>query len=227
MLVSLFVAAVLSGGTVQEGRTRPAESVTPAPGRTDPRPAADFTGTWEYNADESVDAATGRPETARAANQRRGSAGGAGGSGQGAGFGATSASAVQEALFNLYLARRSTRRDLLEIAPTLQIQATPECVTLTDDLDRVLTFPSDGGKRKYQLGAAVFDARSVWNQHRFVVDIEGPEDLKISETWFLSEDGSRLFLVIRLGEPARGARPVGVNRVYDRVKALQAPRPGD
>jgi hypothetical protein len=221
VLVSLLVAAILSGGLVQD----PADSATPAAGAATFQAPTDFTGTWEYNADESVDAATGRPETARALNRRRGV--GAAGPGQGAGLGATSATAVQDGLFNLYLARRATRRDLLEIAPTLQIQATAEFVTITDDLDRVLTFPSDGGKRKYQLGAAVFDARSVWDQNRFVVDIEGPEDLKISKTWFLSEDGSRLFLVIRLGELVRDARPVGVNRVYDRVKALQAPGPGD
>jgi hypothetical protein len=43
------------------------------------------------------------------------------------------------------------------------------------------------------------------------------------ETYFLSEDGKRLFVIIRVGDPPtekekeKGAQIVGVNRVYDRV----------
>jgi hypothetical protein len=134
---------------------------------------------------------------------------------------------VQEAAFNIYLARRDTRRDLLEIAPALALAGTAESLTITDDLERQLSFPADGTRQKYQLGAAVFEARGVWDRDRFVVEIEGPDGLQIHETWFLSQDGSRLFLVIRVGEVAPGVRPVGVNRVYDRVRGNVSRAPGD
>jgi hypothetical protein len=46
----------------------------------------------------------------------------------------------------------------------------------------------------------------------------GANSLKVVQTLFLSEDGSRLFVIIRVGDPVKGERPVGVNRVYDRIK---------
>lgn len=123
----------------------------------------------------------------------------------------------QETLYHLFIQQRDTQRDLMEIAPRLHLSVTPEAVTITDDLDRVLVFPVDGRKRKYQLGAAIFQCRTVWEGGQLKMDIEGPDGLKITETWFLAEDGSRLFLIIRIGEPGRDGRPVGVNRVYNRV----------
>jgi hypothetical protein len=54
-------------------------------------------------------------------------------------------------------------------------------------------------------------------------EIEGARGFKMHETYFLSEDGKRLFVIIRVGDPPRekekekGAQIVGVNRVYDRV----------
>jgi hypothetical protein len=36
------------------------------------------------------------------------------------------------------------------------------------------------------------------------------------ETYFLSDDGNRLFVIIRIGEQTKNAPVVGVNRVYDR-----------
>ena len=45
-----------------------------------------------------------------------------------------------------------------------------------------------------------------------------PDGLKISETWFLGEDGRRLHVVIRVGDPkSKDTPPLGVNRVYDRT----------
>lgn len=194
------------------------------------RPHTDMAGTWGYNDDESVNAATGRPESARAVNERRGFRGGGGGTGggvrspgaagrprdAGGGFGGGS-SAPQETLYNLFIQQRDTQRDLMEIAPRLSFDIKSGSVTITDDLDRVLAFPTDGKKHHYQLGAAVFDAKVTWDGGQLKMDIEGPDGLKITETYFLSEDGSRLFLIIRIGELNRDGRPVGVNRVYNRV----------
>jgi len=232
MLLTLLLASVISSGPVQNRQSQETGIATPAgPHVTESRavesrPAEDLAGTWVYNEAESVDAASGRPETARAA-ARPGGGTAARSSGSSSSFGATSGSVVQDGLFNLYLARRDTRRDLLEIAPKLHLTVASGALTVTDDLDRALTFPADGSKQKYQLGAALFEARSVWEQDRFVIDIEGPEGLKITETWFVSDDGSRLFLVIRVGDSAREGRLTGVNRVYDRVRSDNALIPGD
>ena len=119
---------------------------------------------------------------------------------------------------NIYQQSRDTLRDLMEIAPGLSFDVTSAAVTVKDDLDRSLSFPTDGRKQKYMLGAAMFDARASWDGSQFKLDIAGPDNLKMIQTFFLSEDGSRLFLIIRVGEQMKGARPVGVNRVYDRVR---------
>jgi hypothetical protein len=222
-MVGTFLMALVLVGRVQGG-----DVPTPAAAGTAARPHADLTGTWNYNPDESVNAATNKPETARAANDRRGvtrgplAAGGAprngGFAGGGRGAGGGGAGVPQDGLYTLYIEQRDARRDLLEIAPTLTISVTPEAFAVTDDLDRTLKFPVDGKKQKYQLGAAQFDARTSWDGPRLKTEIEGPDGLKISETWFLSDDGSRLFVVIRVGDTVKDGPPVGVNRVYDRAK---------
>lgn len=216
---------------------------TPAPPATPAAPIAavsarrheDLAGTWKYNPDQSVNAATGRSETIRSANDRRGGTAGGGAPrvgppGGGAGIpssgpdpggspgGGGGLSGPPSAALNMFQQSRDTLRDLMEIAPELTIAVTPSTVTVTDDLKRALSFPTDGRKQKQQLGAAVFDARTRWDGPQLREDIEGPNGLRVTETYLLSEDGSRLFLIIRIGEQVKGERPNGVNRVYDRVK---------
>lgn len=226
-----FLIAALTAVLVQEA----GPGAVVAAGKSEPPVAArghspgDFAGTWEYNEAESINAATGRPETARAVNDRRGvgsapapapavplpsgpaAAGGPPPSGH-AGWGAT-----HDALYNIFILQRDTQRDLMEIAPRLRFDITSAGVTITDDLDRVLTFPTDGKKQKYQLGAAIFEAKTYWDGGQLKMDIEGPDGLKITETWFLNEDASRMYLIIRVGEPVKDEPPVGVNRVYNRI----------
>ena len=86
-----------------------------------------------------------------------------------------------------------------------------------DDLRRARTFTADGKARKYQLAAARFEARSGWDGKYFRKDIEGPNNFRMTETYFLSEDGQRLFVIIRIGDPRRPETMAGVNRVYDRI----------
>jgi hypothetical protein len=229
----------------------PAAAATPA---ATSRPREDLSGAWKYNVDQSVNAATGKLETARAANERRGAApvGGAARGGPMTGMGPTASSPgpsggnvpgypvgamgagpgdpgggggggfgggiPPSAALNMYQQASDTLRDLKEIAPGLSFDVTSAAVTVTDDLERSLTFPTDGRKQKYMLGAAMFDAKASWEDSKLKLDISGPSGLKVSETMFLSEDGSRLFVIIRVGDPVKGERPNGVNRVYDRVK---------
>jgi hypothetical protein len=242
-------ALVAQGAASAQGPSPTGSAATTAIPAASTRPREDLTGQWKYNPDQSINAATGRLETARAANERRGAAtaaaprggpgpgaipgggvaGGAvggfpgaglgdpggGGGGGGGGFGS---GMPPSAALNIYQQSRDTLRDLMEIAPGLSFDVTGTSVVLTDDLERTLTFPTDGRKQKYVLGAAMFDAKAYWEGSKLKVDIEGPNSLKMNQTLFLSEDGSRLFVIIRVGQPAKGERPTGVNRVYDRVR---------
>jgi len=247
MLVAALVGVVQTPTPQAPSGSPPAvpanSPITPAPSN---RPREEMSGAWAYNPDQSVNAATGRPETVRAANERRGG-GGSGGAGGGAprggpvgapagpgggGFGGGSGGLGTGAdgrpigggydgppsfAFSMMQQQRDTLRDLMEIAPMLTVGISPANVTITDDLNRKLVFPTDGKKQKYQISAAVFEARTYWDGSQLKMDIEGPNGLKVSETYLLSEDGSRLFVLIRIGEQVKGERPVGVNRVYDRV----------
>jgi hypothetical protein len=206
------------------------------------RPHSDFSGTWIYNEDESLNAATGKPERNRVVNDRRGvtrrpvpaapSAGGSGMGGYGASNGAGNRGAggggrigggsniPEDIAFNLFIEQRDTLRDLMEIPESLRIDITQLAVSMVDDLDRSLVFPVDGKRQKYQLAAAVFDAKTTWDGGQLKMEIEGPDNLRIFQTWFLNEDGSRLFQIVRIGDPPRDRdqKPVGVNRVFDRAK---------
>lgn len=97
------------------------------------------------------------------------------------------------------------------------IRATPSEVVFVDDLKRERVFPADGRMQKYQLGAAKFDARGAWHETYFRKDIEGPNGFKMSETYLLSEDGNRLYVIVRIGDPKKPETLAGINRVYDRI----------
>ena len=213
----------------------------PAPPRVAAKPEA-YEGVWDYNPRESVNAANGRPEQGpQSATQRRnnpinsGSAtpsrppqapmpgpggyggygpGGGGGMG-GGGYGMPSGRGGAPAINTFVL--RDLARDLLEVPEALTIRVTAETVTFVDDLDREHTYFTNGKKQKFQIGAAVFDAKTTWQDGQLKKQITAAEGFKMAETYFLSEDGQRLFVIIRIGEPRKDAPVQGVNRVYDRV----------
>jgi len=272
--LALLTGAWIGLGAQQAQQSAPTpQGVTPVPSDKAPGPEF-FNGTWAYNADYSLNAATGRPEqNPKAANTRRpsGSAGsgaggsrgggssgsgaggtssggtggggtGGGGTGGGGGFGGGAGGYGGGAggypggggtyvggdggmsPFTLSMSEeRGLRRDLLEVPEVLKIKVTDATVSFTDDLDRERSYPTTGKKQHYQLGAASYDAKVHWEGNQLFKEIEGARGFKIHETYFLSEDGKRLFVVIRVGdtptekEKEKGAQIVGVNRVYDRV----------
>jgi hypothetical protein len=113
---------------------------------------------------------------------------------------------------------RDLSRDLLEVPESLTIKVSKDAVTFVDDLDRARTYPTNGDKAKFQLGAARFDAETSWNGAQLAKRIQGRYGFKMTETYFLSANARRLFVIIRIGEPKKGEPVVGVNRVYDRVE---------
>jgi len=194
---------------------------------------AEFAGLWDYNADESLNAATGKPEQApRSATQRgRGAppaarAGGGGRVGGDGGFGGGQNRAPDIGPTpEMLRASRDLMRDLLEIPESLTITVTPDAISLKDDLDRTRTYPTDGSKHSYRLGGSEYDARVVWKNSQLRKDIDGEYGFKMSEVYFLSKDARRLFVILRVAGTRRGAPPIGADRVYDRVDATEAASP--
>ena len=229
--IFVFVfAAVLTFPAVLTAQSAGSPAPTPTPEDANvTHTPEEFVGQWSYNAAESVNAATGRPERApRSATQRgaataptggRGgasSSGGDAGTAEGGGRGRRGGGGT----FMTPEMMRETRnltRDLLEIPEALTIRVTADAISFTDDIERTRTYPTTGVKQKYQLGAARFDAAVEWSQSRLNKKIEGPYGFRMTETYFLSADTRRLFIIIRIGEPKKDEPIVGFNRVYDRV----------
>jgi hypothetical protein len=214
---------------------RARQSQSPADPATPSVSAPSFAGVWRYNEKESINAQTGRPELGPQAGARRpggtptapvrppqtagpgdtsssrgvdgGGAFGGGGAFRGDPFALTPFAMAEV---------RGLVRDLLEVPFELTIRVSGETVTFIDDLDRELTFPTDGRKQKYQLSASRFEAKARWDGTRLIKEIEAAHGFKMTEQYFLSDDGRRLFAILRVGEQRKDARPVGVNRVYDR-----------
>ena len=112
---------------------------------------------------------------------------------------------------------RDLARDLLEIPEALRIRVGPGQVTFTDDLDRERTYPIDGSRNKYRLAASRFNAKLVWEGGQLRKEIDGGLGFKMTETYFLSPDGRRLFVIVRIDRSRPDGPVVGADRVYDRV----------
>jgi hypothetical protein len=224
----------------QQAPQTPAPPPVPQQSSVQHRPE-EFAGQWAYNPDESVNAATGRPEQApRSATQRsvpaRAGGAGAGSGGQaagaptggrslagggsisdGSGRGATSRPSDIGPTVAMIQENRSIRRDLLEVPESLTIRVSSEAVTFVDDLERERSYATTGLRQRYMLGAARFNARAEWSGSQFLKHIDAADGFRMTETYFLSDDGQRLFVIVRVGSARKGAPVMGVNRVYDRV----------
>lgn len=177
-----------------------------------------FAGQWLYNSEDSRNIATGRPERGpRGSAPPRPVLPRAPAAGRGAGAVDTDRTSPFSPSPAMIRENRDLARDLLEIAETLTFGVSDEVVTITDDLDRARTFPTDNSRERYRLGASEFWARVRWEEGRLRRDIEGSYAFRLTETYLLSADASRLFVIIRVGSPARGRPRSGVDRVYDRI----------
>jgi hypothetical protein len=192
-----------------------------------------YGGLWDYNAEESVNAATGRPEQSPRSATQPGAGGqrtgggatrmplprgmgpsGSGGAREGWGEGSGNRYGPPAQLLR---ENRDLSRDLLEIPEALTIRVANDRVTFIDDLNRERTYPTDGSRHKYQLAASRFNARLVWDEGQLRKEIDGGFGFKMTEIYFLSKDGQRLFVFLRVAKTRPDGPTVGANRVYDRV----------
>jgi hypothetical protein len=236
------IAWLVSGGLSLAGQDPDPRPPVAAPAEAVPaqHDKEDFAGVWDYNADESIDIRTGRPEQRPRSATQRGStgtpasrgtsggsrggsgtgdpAGGGGGFGGGDGGGRGGNIPMTGPTPAMMREARDMARDLLEVAERLTIKVGEKDVAITDDLDRQRTYVTDNRKERHQIAASRFDVRTEWRDSQLIQQIEGAFDFKMSQTFFLSADGRRLFLMVRVGEPRRNVPQAGFNRVYDRVE---------
>lgn len=186
-----------------------------------------FAGQWDYNDEESINAGTGRreqvPESAtsrsaanNAPRERRGASGSTGGA---SGFDGNSGvyRALPTMTASMIRDAENFVRDMLEIPEQLHIRVLADAVVFTDDLQRERKYPTDGRDHEFQLSASKFDAKVVWEGPQLKRELSGGAGFRIYETYFLSDDRQRMFVVIRVKAPQRPGFIAGFNRVYDRV----------
>lgn len=227
-LFSVFVWAPHQTAAVQSDQVAPE-----APPPSFVHPPEMFGGLWDYNPEESVNAATGRPEqSGRSATQPVAGGQRAGGGvtrvpvprGMGPAVTGTTRDGWNEGSGNRYAPppqllreNRDLSRDLLEVPEALTIRIANDRVTFIDDLNRERTYPTDGSRHRYQLAASRFNARLLWEEGQLRKEIDGGLGFKMTEIYFLSADGQRLFVFLRVAKTRPDGPTIGANRVYDRV----------
>ena len=189
-----------------------------------------FNGLWDYNDEESINAATGRREQVPlSATTRRPGTVGAGqvrvrngpgrGGGEGAGLGSGSGRRYRVPNGTAYMVRKAEDflRDLLEVPESYEIEVADDLVQFADDLQRRLAYPTDGEQRDYQLSASKFEARAWWEGSTLNREIKGGGGYTMTETYFLSNDGNRMYVIVRM-KGNRSGYVAAFNRVYDRIE---------
>jgi hypothetical protein len=112
---------------------------------------------------------------------------------------------------------RTAMRDLLETAERLSFQIKPDSVTITDDLNRTLTYATSGAKEKRQLAATKFDVKTRWNGQALTQEITA-WTFGMTEVYLLRDDGQELLVSIKIDKPQFQPPIKNIARVYVRIK---------
>jgi hypothetical protein len=112
---------------------------------------------------------------------------------------------------------RTAMRDLLETAERLSFQIKPDSVTITDDLNRTLTYAATGAKEKRQLAATKFDVKTRWNDQALTQEITA-WTFGMTEVYLLRDDGQELLVSIKIDKPQFQPPIKNIARVYVRIK---------
>jgi hypothetical protein len=111
---------------------------------------------------------------------------------------------------------KSAMRDLLEVAERLSFAVSGQSVTITDDLQRALTFATSGNKEKRQLAATEFNVRTRFSggalEQQMTVD-----ELVMTEIYLPSEDGREMLISINVDKPDFQPPLKSIMRVYTRI----------
>jgi hypothetical protein len=112
---------------------------------------------------------------------------------------------------------RTAMRDLLETAERLSFQIKPDAVTITDDLNRTLTYATTGTKEKRQLAATKFDVKTRWNGQALTQELTA-WTFGMTEVYLLRDDGQEMLVSIKIDKPQFQPPIKNIARVYVRIK---------
>jgi len=112
---------------------------------------------------------------------------------------------------------RSAMRDLLETAERLSFGLGDDAVTITDDLNRALTFATTGKKERRQLAATEFDAKTKWSGEALTQDVT-VWNFAMTEVYLPKQDNEELLVSIRIVKPNFQPPIKDISRVYTRIK---------
>ena len=111
---------------------------------------------------------------------------------------------------------RSAMRDLLEVAESLSFRVAPDSVTITDDLQRALTFATSGTREKRQLAATEFNVRTRFTGGALTQQMT-VDELVLTEVYLPSEDGREMLVSISVDKPDFQPPLKTIMRVYTRA----------
>ncbi len=170
---------------------------------------AGITGKWRLNEAKSDDAQQKMQEMFQSAGGRRGGGrggggGGRGGRGGGGGFGG----GEQQ--------RTSPMRAAMIAAKLLDISQDDSVLKIGYGGDSVRTLQTDGQKITFGEGRGKSEVKSQWKGEKLVVETKMDGGTKVTETYELRDDGTRLQLKVRI-ENLRFPQPLEIKRIYERA----------
>lgn len=111
---------------------------------------------------------------------------------------------------------KSAMRDLLETAQRLSFRVSGDSITITDDLDRALTFATTGSKERHQLAATEFNARTRFSGGALTQQLT-VDQLALMEVYLTSADGKEMLVSISVTKPDFDPPLKPIMRVYTRI----------
>jgi hypothetical protein len=112
---------------------------------------------------------------------------------------------------------RTAMRDLLETAERLSFQIEAGSVTITDDLNRMLTYATTGKKEQRQLAATKFDVKTQWNGQALTQELTA-WTFGMTEVYLMRDDPQEMLVSIKIDKPQFQPPIKDISRVYVRLK---------
>lgn len=200
-----WLAAIMSIAVFAQAAARAAG----ADGKTDP---ASLVGVWTLNKDLS-DATPERPqgtdERGRGLFGGRRGGGGLGRGGSSGGFPGRSAGGSPEEQRR----RTEAMRAIMEAPERLTITRTESLVIITDGDGRTIRLSPDGKKIKDE--STGIERKTKCDGNKLVTEITGSAAGKITETYAVDEEHSRLTVTLQM-DNSRGPASRVMHRAYDR-----------
>lgn len=98
---------------------------------------------------------------------------------------------------------------------TITILSSPDTVKISDSRGNDRTYYTDGRKTSQTMGKGrTMTFVAGWEDDAFVIRTQGPDGGPISETYYLSQDGTQLYVKLQM-HPFFVDQPITIIRVYD------------